>query len=144
MPPPPNSGPLAPRADRFVSRSETTTSLPFHHNPHAAGGPLDHPLGVVEVAGVEHVGLLLADLLDLGPGHFTDLLLVRHAGALRYAGLELEQGGRGRALGDEVERAVAIDRDHDGDRDAVVLAGPFVELRDELAQVDAEFAERGA
>src|SRR4029453_7910393 len=56
--------------------------------------------------------------------------------------LDLEQGRRRRALGDEFKRAVAIDRDDNGNWDAVVFTRPLVELRDELAQVDAEFAQR--
>ena len=42
------------------------------------------------------------------------------------------------------KRAVVVDVDHDRNRHAAGLARSLVELRDELAQVDAVLAQRGA
>ena len=111
---------------------------------HAARRAFDHPPGVLHVAGVQVGHLQLHDLLDLGAGDFADLVLVRHARALGDAGGLLQQRGRRRALGDEVEAAVVVDVHHDGDRHAAGFARPLVELHHELAEVDAELAQRRA
>ena len=56
----------------------------------------------------------------------------------------LDQDGGRRALGDERERAVLVDRDHDRDHRAGVGLRLGVERLAELHDVDAVLAERGA
>ena len=59
------------------------------------------------------------------------------------AALLQQRRGR-RALGDEVEAAVVVDVDDHRDRHAAGFARPLVELLNELAEVDAELAQRRA
>ena len=83
---------------------------------------------------VEHLRLGdLADLVGLGVG--------RPLGDLRRL---LEQHGSRRALGDELERAVAVDRDDDGNRRPLHLFRAVVELHHELADVDAVRTQRSS
>ncbi len=63
---------------------------------------------------------------------------------LAIAGRLLQQGGGGRTLRDELETPVVVDLDHHRDRHPAGFFGPLVELLHELAQVDAEPAQRGA
>ena len=52
--------------------------------------------------------------------------------------------GGGRAFGDELEGPVVVNFYHYGNGHAAGVLGPLVELLYELAQVDAETAQRGA
>ena len=74
----------------------------------------------------------------------ADLLAVRLGRALLERQRLLDQHRRRRALGDERERAVLVDGDHDRDHRAGVGLRLGVERLDELHDVDAVLAERGA
>jgi len=112
--------------------------------PHRPCSSLDGPDRRVEVRGVEIGKLLLRDVADLLPGDLPDLLLVGHARALLDPGGLLEEHGRRRRLGDERERAVVEDRDHDRDDEIPLLLGAGVELLAEHHDVHAVLPERGA
>src|SRR5262249_14242956 len=56
----------------------------------------------------------------------------------------LQEDGGGRALDDELEGAVRVDGDDHRQDQAAHLLGAVVELRHELADVDAVLAQRGA
>ena len=116
----------------------------FDFQAHAAGRAGDHPHRVLQVAGVEVGHLRLGDLFELGLGHRAHLILVRHGRTFGQADRLLQQHGRRRALGDEVERTVVVDGHHDRDHHPAGFLRPIVELLDELAQVDAVLAERSA
>ena len=70
------------------------------------------------------------------------LVLLGSPDAQRDAGGLLEEHRRRRALQDELERPVRIDRDLDRDDRPRELARPLVELGHELADVHAVLAER--
>ena len=93
---------------------------------------------------VEVGQLLLGDRRGAGPGDLADLVAVRLAGALVEVDRLLDEHGGRRRLGDERERAVLVDRDHDRDRRARVLLGLRVERLAELHDVDAVLAQRRA
>ncbi len=91
------------------------------------------------------------EILELPLGDFLQLLLRHHADLFRFRvrralgdlGDLLEQHGGRRALEDELEAAVAIDRDDHGDGRPHQVPRLLVELLDELADVDAVRTERG-
>ena len=88
--------------------------------------------------------LLLGDLAHLLLGDRADLRAVRLARALVDADRLADQHrGRGR-LGEEGERPVLEDGDDHGDRGAHVARRLGVERLDELHDVDAVLAQRGA
>src|SRR5690606_10446897 len=100
--------------------------------------------GRLERSRVE-VGLLdLRNLLELRPRDLADLIRVRRAAALADARGLLQQDRGGRRLRDEREAAVAVDRDDDRGRRA--LLHPLrrgVERLAELHDVHAVLTERG-
>ena len=98
--------------------------------------------GMLDVARIEVGHFDFGDLFHLGPRHRAHFVLVRHRRALGDVGRLLQQHRRRRALGDEFERAVVVDRHDDRDHHAAGFLGPLVELLNELAQVDAVLAER--
>ena len=63
---------------------------------------------------------------------------------LAMSGRLLQQHGRRRALGDELERAVVVDAHDDRNHHAAGFLRPLVELLHELAEVDAVLTERSA
>src|SRR5690348_15661360 len=73
---------------------------------HRAGGPGDDLLGLLDVVGVQVGHLLLRDLAELGLADRPDLVLLRYAGTLGYAGRLDQQSGRRRRLEDEREGPV--------------------------------------
>src|SRR6185503_5165313 len=99
---------------------------------------------VLDVAGVQVGHLRLGDRLQLVAPQPADLLAVGLARALLDPQRLLDQDGGRRGLGDEVERAILVDRDLDGDDAAVLLCGLRVEGLAELHDVDAVLAERRA
>ena len=82
----------------------------------------------------------LGDLADLVRRDAADLGLVRLGRARGDPGRLLQQDGRRGALGDELERAVGVDRDLDRDGRPLHLLGPLVELHHELTDVDPVLA----
>src|SRR5436305_7577939 len=115
-----------------------------HLHAHRAGSAGDDLHRLVDVVGVEVGQLLLGDRPQLVLGDRPDLLAVRLARALVDADRLADEHGGGRRLGDEGERAVLEDRDHDRDRRAHVARRLRVERLDELHDVDAVLAQRGA
>src|SRR6185437_7634164 len=99
---------------------------------------------MIVIASIQVFPLFLYDLGQMGLRYLAHLLLIRNARALRNAGLDLQQCRRGGTLALELKRAVAIDRHDHRNRNSVELARPLIELRDELPEVDAEFAERSS
>src|SRR6476469_9335864 len=109
------AGRAGPPTRTGVRRILRPVELVADGDAHLAGGAGDDLVRGVEVVRVEVGELDLGDLTDVRLGDRRDLLLVRHRGALVDArGLEDQASGR-RGLGDEVERAVFVDRDLDGD-----------------------------
>src|SRR5262245_32614857 len=93
--------------------------------------------------GRRQVGHLRArDLLDLCPRHGPDLRLARLLGALLETGGALQQHRRRRRLGDERERPIGVDGDHDRDDQPRLGLRLRVERLAELNDVDAPLAER--
>ena len=100
--------------------------------------------GGVEVVGVQVGHLALGDLAALVGGQAADLLAVRLARALLDPERLADQHRGGRGLGDEVERAVLVDRDLDRDDRPGVRLRARVERLAELHDVDPVLAQRGA
>src|SRR5690606_1561864 len=98
----------------------------------------------VQVVGVEVLHLRPCDLFELRPADLPRLVAVRNAGALRSIDRTLDQHGRRRRLGDEGERAIAVDGDLHRSGDTLLVLRPGVELLAELHDVDAVLTERGA
>src|SRR5262245_32573897 len=121
----------------------TRWALALNHDPHAAGGASDHADRVLRVASVEVFPLLFDDLGEMRLRDLADLFLVGHARALGDPRLDLQECRGRRTLALEFKRTVAIDRHDHGNRNAIELACPLVELRYELPQVDTELTERG-
>src|SRR5579875_975969 len=115
-----------------------------HLHAHRTRGAGDDLLRGLDVVRVQILHLLLSDRLKLGVGDLRDLVTVRLGGTLVEVQRLLDQDGGRRLLGDERERAVLIDRDHDRDHRAGVSLRLGVERLDELHDVDAVLAERGA
>src|SRR6059058_5231500 len=99
---------------------------------------------MLDVARVQVGHLRLGDRLQLVAPQTADLVAVRLARAFFQPQRLLDQDGGRRRLGDEVERAVLVDRDLDGDDAAVLLRRLRVEGLAELHDVDAVLAERRA
>src|SRR3954451_25369828 len=112
-----------------------------HLHAHRAGGARDDLRRLVDVVRVEVGELALGDLAHLGHRDPRDLLAVRLPGALLDAGGLLDEHRGRRRLRDERERAVPVDRDHDGDRGAGLILGLRVERLAELHDVDAVLAQ---
>src|SRR3954468_14002157 len=117
------------------------TAMSAHLHTHRAGGARDDLRRLVDVVRVEVGELALGDLADLRLGDPRHLLAVRLARALLDAGGLLDQDRGRRRLRDERERAVLVDRDHDGDRGAGLILGLRVERLAELHDVDAVLAQ---
>src|SRR5207249_4840238 len=88
--------------------------------------------------------LRLGDPAELVARQAAHLLAVRLTGALLEPQRLLDQHRGWRRLGDEIERAVLVDRDLDRDDAAVLLRGLRVERLAELHDVHAVLAERRA
>src|SRR5262249_57085629 len=110
------------RGKNLRANPERQTSPLDDRDAHAAGGALDDPRGVVDVAGVQVVDLLAGDLGDLLLGQAEPLvlaaLLVVGGGYLpalllagRDLGGQLDEHRRPRALALELQAAVRIDGD---------------------------------
>src|SRR3954454_3878052 len=117
------------------------TGMSAHLHAHRAGGARDDLRRLVDVVRVEVGKLALGDLAHLRLRDPGDLLAVRLAGALLDPGGLLDEHRGRRRLGDERERAVLVDRDHDGDRGAGLILGLRVERLAELHDVDAVLAQ---
>src|SRR5215469_637151 len=111
---------------------------------HGPRGARDDLLRGLDRGRVEVRHLDLRDLANLCLGHGPDLGLVRLVAALLYACRLLDQLRGGRGLGDERERAVFVDGDLDGDYVAPLALRCGVVLLDEVHDVDAVRAKRGA
>src|SRR3954449_10831066 len=120
------------------------TGMSAHLHAHRAGGPGDDLRRLVDVVRVEVGELALGDLAHLVLRETRDLVAVRLARALLDPRRLLDEHGGRRRLRDERERAVLVDRDHDGDRRAGLVLGLRVERLAELHDVDAVLAEGGA
>ena len=70
-----------------------------HLNAHTASRSLDHPASGVDARGVEVSHLLVADVLDLGLSHGSNLVPVGNPRPLGDSGGLLQQGRSRRALG---------------------------------------------
>src|SRR3954449_13179444 len=117
------------------------TGMSAHLHAHRAGGARDDLRRLVDVVRVEVGKLALGDLAHLRLRDLRDLVAVRLARALLDAGGLLDEHRGRRRLGDERERAVLVDRDHDGDRGAGLILGLRVERLAELHDVDAVLAQ---
>src|ERR1035437_9431078 len=111
---------------------------------HRAGGALDHPHGSLFLGRVEVSHLELGDMADLGLGDRADLFAVGHAGTLLHPRGLLEKVAGGRSLDDEREATVFEDRDLRGGDLAGHRLGLLVVGLDEVHDVDAVGAQRGA
>src|ERR1035437_912938 len=111
---------------------------------HRAGRALDHPHGSLFLGRVEVSHLELGDLAALGLGDRADLFAVGHAGTLLNPRGLLEKVAGGRSLDDEREATVFEDRDLRGDDLAGHRLGLLVVGLDEVHDVDAVGAQRGA
>src|SRR5689334_9666919 len=109
---------------------------------HTAGGASHHIHCRIDVARIEVVHLDLCDLFHLGSRHAAHLFFVRHRRTLGDVGRLLEQHGRRRALRDELERSVVVNRHDDRDHHAARLFGSLIKLLNELAEVNAVLTER--
>src|SRR5262245_9606093 len=109
---------------------------------HAAGSALDRAHGRFDGLGVEVHQLGLGDLPHLGPSHLADLVLVGHRRRLGDPRGPLEQDGGGRRLDHERERAILVDRDHDGKDEPFLGIRLGVEALAELHDVDTVLAQR--
>ena len=113
--------------------------------PHrVAGGAGDDLLGGLDVVGVEVGHLDLGDLGELLLGELADLVALGDAGATLEAELLLDELSGGRGLADEVEGAVLVDRDLDGDDVAGLVLRGGVKRLAELHDVDLGGTEGGA
>src|SRR6185437_14849221 len=127
-----------------IAGPPTRVASVLDRDAHRTGGARDDLLGLLDVVGVQVGHLLLGHLAQLGAGDRADLVLLRHTRALVHAG-GLEQqpsGGRGPQL--ERERAVLVDADLGRDDVTALGFGPGVVGLDELHDVHAVLAERGA
>src|SRR5262249_15115760 len=111
---------------------------------HRAGGAGDDLLGRLDRGRVQVGHLGLRDVADLGGGDGADLGLVRLGTALVHARGLLDQLGGGRGLRDEAGGAVVVDGDLDRDDVASLALRRGVVLLDEVHDVDAVRAQRGA
>src|SRR5215472_9603088 len=116
----------------------------FDLDAHRAGGAGDDLLGGLDRGRVQVGHLGLRDVADLRLGDRADLGLVRLGAALVHARGLLDQLGGRRRLGDEGERPVLVDRDLDRDDVASLALRRGVVLLDEVHDVDAVRAQRGA
>ena len=89
---------------------------------------------------------LLCDLFDLLHADLAHAILVGLSRPLRQIDGALDEHRHGRGLGDESERTIGIDRDHDGNDQAFLILrrGLGVERLAELHDIDALRTERGA
>ena len=97
-------------------------------------------------SGILISAILVSDLGDLGElllGELADLVALGDAGATLEAQLLLDELGSGRGLADEVEGAVLVDRDLDGDDVAGLVLRGGVERLAELHDVDLGGTEGG-
>src|SRR3954452_17756355 len=120
------------------------TGMSAHLHAHRTGGARDDLRRLVDVVRVEIGELALGDLAHLLLRQPRDLLAMRLAGALLDAGGLLDEHRGRRRLRDERERAVLVDRDHNGNRGAGLILGLRVERLAELHDVDAVLAQGGA
>src|SRR5687768_9685409 len=119
-------------------------ALTNHIKAHRAGRSCHRLHRRLQRIAVEIRHLQLGDVLHLLHRHRADLVLVRHRGADRDVGGLLEQHGRRRRLGDERVRTVGINRHDRGNDQPLVFRRLRVEGLDEVHDVDAVRAERGA
>src|SRR3984957_3222968 len=115
---------------------------PFHVDAHAARGAGNRPHAGLQVAGREVGRLQLRDVLELLARDLAHFCGVRRGAALRAAERLGDQYRRRRRLHDEGETAIAVHRDHDRSRQALLQRlGLRVERLAEFHDIHALLAQ---
>src|SRR5579863_2243970 len=112
------------------------STLIGHFNSHAAGGPANHTGRHFHRRGIHVVELDFGNVEHLSFCHLANFIGLGVGRALRDLRSLLEQDGSRRALRDELERPVTVDRHDDRNRRPLHLFRAIVELHHELTDID--------
>src|SRR4051812_33476992 len=99
---------------------------------------------MIDVARIQVIHLELGDVFHLSTRYASDFFLVRNRRTLGDVRSLLQQHRRWRTLRDELERTVAINRDHDRNHHSAGFLRPLVELLNELTKVNTVLTKRSA
>jgi hypothetical protein len=97
---------------------------------------------MLKVTSVQIGHLLLADIIDLSPCHFANLVFVWLTRTLGDTNSQLQQRSSWRALGNELKATIIVNRYNNRNRCPLKFLGSFIELGNELPEIHTELTKR--